>query len=77
MTAEELIVDLSGRIDRGIAGMEAMAQDAARNPHKYIRDDSLRLASKAQGLRIVKDWLRSYTNVNVPSRTENVDSPNA
>ena len=62
MTSGELIADLTARLDRGIAGMEWMALDAEKHPGRYIKDDALRLRSKAQGLRIAKDWLRSYPN---------------
>ena len=54
MTAEEIIADLNERIDKGVV---ALTLAAAGSSHPF---DKNRLYGKAEGLLVVKDWLRSY-----------------
>ena len=51
-TATDILSDLNERLDRGIAYLNEKADE-----HPDSRD---RIAGKAQGLALVKDWLRSY-----------------
>jgi hypothetical protein len=60
MNIDELLDDLAGRIDNGITTLESMACDVDANRHSHTLNESLRLRSKAEGLHLVKDWLRSY-----------------
>ncbi len=53
MTKDELIVELTGRIDQGITHLQALQNDGTA--HEFSR-----LQGKIQGLLLVKDWLRSY-----------------
>jgi len=54
VTAEEIIADLNERIDKGVI---ALRVEAAAQGHAF---DANRLYGKAEGLLVVKDWLRSY-----------------
>lgn len=51
-TAEQLLYDLNDRIDRGVKELHRMRW-------MPLAEDR-RLAGKIEGLRLVKDWLRSY-----------------
>ena len=53
MTDQELIADLTERIDRAVEHLEV---DAAHMYHSSV------LTGKVMGLLLVKDWLRSYQN---------------
>ena len=54
MTTEELIADLDKRIAIGVVNLTLAA---ANSSHPF---DKNRLYGKAEGLLVVKDWLRSY-----------------
>jgi hypothetical protein len=56
---DELLDDLEERLDRGITELESMACDMDARRIGSL-NETLRLRSKATGLHIVKDWLRSY-----------------
>ena len=54
MTAEEIIADLNERIDKGVLALRAEVSIKS-NPV-----DIVRVYGKAEGLLVVKDWLRGY-----------------
>ena len=55
MTSDEILADLNDRLDRAMLELRKMAYSEDVN-----RNESIRLAAKANGLALVKDWLRSY-----------------
>ena len=56
MTHDEIMADITDRIDRAIIDL------AEHQKEIYHPLDVARLAGKIQGMRSVKDWLRSYPN---------------
>ena len=54
MTTEELLLDLNERIDKGVIALRA---GVTTNSNAV---DIVRVYGKAEGLLVVKDWLRSY-----------------
>lgn len=57
MTTDELLRDIRERCDRGMRELSALAVD--RLDEGDIAG-ALRLTSKAEGVGVVRDWLRSY-----------------
>ncbi len=55
MTGDEILSDLGERIDRASLELKKMAYSASTTA-----SESQRLAAKASGLDLIKDWLRSY-----------------
>lgn len=53
MTGDEIITDLRDRIDRAVTMLEEAEQTAGER-------ETIRLVAKANGLLVVKDWLRGY-----------------
>jgi len=56
MTHDEIMADLNDRINRGIAALYERRSYDARD------DGATRYYGKIEGLKLVKDWLRSYPN---------------
>jgi len=56
MKHDEIMADINDRIDRGIIYLE-FAQKETRHPSNVAR-----YGGKIEGLRLVKDWLRTYPN---------------
>lgn len=54
MTSDELLDDLGERIDRGVEQLRRMASAT----HDFTERG--RLDTKASGMLVVRDWLRSY-----------------
>lgn len=54
MTSDEVIADLNERIDNGLEILLQLQRATSDFTEKN------RIDAKASGLRIVKDWLRSY-----------------
>jgi hypothetical protein len=59
VTTDDLLADLRERIDAGVRTLE---NDRNSHPsdHTY---ELARLSGKIEGLKVVKDWLRSYPKV--------------
>jgi|GEM_PF-5021095 len=55
MTHDEIMADINDRIDRGIIALGGRSG----------RGDSLRDRGKVDGLKLVKDWLRSYEGMDM------------
>lgn len=55
MTSGELLVDLNDRLDRGISHLANLIAES------NFEAVTQRLAGKQEGLKLVKDWLRSYS----------------
>lgn len=65
MTAEEILADLRERCDRAIQTLEGARQNGPQIPYS----SPLRLIGKIDGIKLVRDWLRSYSTEAAPHMT--------